>query len=38
MESMNNLADYTKIAVIAFIGILVINRILDKTGFPEFKA
>lgn len=35
---MNNLADYAKIAVIAFVGILVINKLLDKTGYSEFKA
>lgn len=35
---MNNIADYVKIAVIAFVGIMVINKALDKVGYPEFKA
>ncbi len=35
---MNNLVDYAKVAVIAFIGVWVINKVLDKVGLSAYKA
>jgi hypothetical protein len=35
---MDKLVDYAKIAVIAFVGILVINKALAATGLSQFKA
>ena len=35
---MNNIMDYIKIVLIAFIGIWIINRALDKFGASQFKA
>lgn len=35
---MGNLFDVAKIAVIAFVGVWVINRTLDKMNLSQFKA
>jgi hypothetical protein len=35
---MNNLADYAKIAIVAFVGIWIINRGLDMAGLSQYKA
>jgi len=35
---MNNMMDYIKIAVIAFIGIFIINRALKAAGLGQFSA
>jgi hypothetical protein len=35
---MNNISDYLKIAVIAYIGIWVINRGLTAVGMSQYKA
>lgn len=35
---MDKLADYTKIAVIAFIGIWIINKGLSKIGLSDYEA
>lgn len=32
------IVDYLKIAVIAFAGVWVINKILDKVGMSAYKA
>lgn len=34
----SKLADYAKIAVIAFIGVLVINKALTAANLSQFKA
>jgi hypothetical protein len=40
MESLSKFAivDYLKIAVIAFVGVLVINKTLEKINLNQFKA
>lgn len=35
---MERLIDYTKIALIAFVGIWVINRGLNAAGLTQYKA
>lgn len=35
---MNNVADYLKIAVIAFAGVFIINKLLGQVGLEQFKA
>jgi 2-keto-3-deoxy-6-phosphogluconate aldolase len=35
---MNNIADYLKIAVIAFAGVWLINHALTAAGLPQYKA
>lgn len=35
---MNNIADYLKIAVIAYVGVWIINRGLSAAGLSQFKA
>lgn len=35
---MNNIVDYAKIAVIGFIGIFVINKVLKKVGMTQFTT
>lgn len=35
---MNAIVDAAKIAVIAFVGVWVINHALDKFGLTQFKA
>lgn len=36
--TMEKIIDYAKIAVIAFVGILVINKALDAAGLSQYKA
>lgn len=36
--SMERIADYAKIAVIAFVGIWIINRGLSAAGLSQYKA
>lgn len=35
---MDNAADFVKIALIAFVGVWVINKTLDKMNLSQFKA
>ncbi len=35
---MNNIMDYVKIALIAFVGIWIINKALEKFGLSQYKA
>lgn len=35
---MDKIADFAKIAVIAFVGVWVINHTLDKFNLSSFKA
>lgn len=35
---MHNPADYIKIALIGFVGVFVINKILDKVGLSNYQA
>ncbi len=35
---MNNIVDYVKIAVIAYVGVWIINRGLTAAGLSQFKA
>ena len=35
---MNNVMDYLKIAVIAYVGIFVINKALTAAGLAQYKA
>lgn len=35
---MEKIIDYLKIAVIAYVGIFVINRGLTAVNLPQFKA
>lgn len=35
---MEKIVDYSKIAVIAFIGVFVINKALTAAGLSQYKA
>lgn len=35
---MNNIVDYLKIAIIAYVGVWIINRGLSASGLSQFKA
>lgn len=35
---MDKIIDLAKIAVVAFVGVWVINHALDKFGMAQFKA
>lgn len=35
---MNNIADYIKVALIAFVGVWVINHGLAAAGLSQYKA
>ena len=35
---MNNAVDYLKIALIAFVGVFVINRALTAVNLTQYKA
>ncbi len=35
---MNNPVDYLKIAVISWLGVFVINRLLKAAGFSQYAA
>jgi hypothetical protein len=35
---MEKLIDYSKIAVIAFIGVFIINKALTAAGLSQYKA
>lgn len=35
---MEKLIDYAKIAVIAFVGVFVINKALTAAGLSQYKA
>jgi len=35
---MHNVADYLKIAAIAFVGVWVINKALTAAGLAQYKA
>ncbi len=35
---MHNVADYIKIAVVAFAGVFIINRVLSKTGLDQYTT
>lgn len=35
---MNNVADYLKIAVVAWVGVFVINKALSAAGMSQYKA
>jgi hypothetical protein len=35
---MDKIIDYAKIAVIAYVGIFIINHGLDAVGLSQFKA
>ncbi len=33
-----DLANFITVSLIAFVGVWIINRGLDKAGFPQYKA
>lgn len=35
---MEKIVDYSKIAIIAFIGVFVINKALTAAGLSQYKA
>jgi hypothetical protein len=35
---MDKIIDYSKIAIIAFIGVFVINKALTAAGLSQYKA
>lgn len=37
-RKMNNVVDYVKIALVAFVGVFIINRALAAANLSQYKA